>query len=202
MSKVNRFSPEVRERAVRLVGEHAGGEGSQWAAIQSMAAKIGCSAETLRSWVRQAERDRGERSELTTSEREELKALQRENRELKKANEILRLASAYFTKAELDLRKGPQVLHVPAMAGRYYSPQFTDPAKSSNFAYVGTRTTGTEAGEYLLCKRAWKGTVPKGMTRIPSPTNCALVIGRLFVANEGDQPVAYALAKQIRLTPS
>jgi transposase-like protein len=92
MSKVNRFSPEVRERAVRLVGEHAGGEGSQWAAIQSVAAKIGCSAETLRSWVRQAERDCAERSGLTTSEREELKALQRENRELKKANEILRLA--------------------------------------------------------------------------------------------------------------
>ena len=92
MSKVNRFSPEVRERAVRLFDEQAGGEGSQWAAIQSVAAKIGCSAETLRSWVRQAERDRGERSGLTTSEREELKALQRENRELKKANEILRLA--------------------------------------------------------------------------------------------------------------
>jgi transposase-like protein len=92
MGKVNRFSPEVRERAVRLVGEQAGGEGSQWAAIQCVAAKIGCSAETLRSWVGQAERDRGERSGLTTSEREELKALQRENRELKKANEILRLA--------------------------------------------------------------------------------------------------------------
>jgi transposase-like protein len=83
MSKVNRFSPEVRERAVRLVGEQAGGEGSQWAAIPSVAAKIGYSVETLRSWVRQAERDRGERSGLTTSEREELKALQRENRELK-----------------------------------------------------------------------------------------------------------------------
>jgi transposase-like protein len=92
MGKVNRFSPEVRELAVRLVGEQAGGEESQWAAIQSMAAKIGCSAETLRSWVQQAERDRGERSGMTTSEREELKALQRENRELKKANEILRLA--------------------------------------------------------------------------------------------------------------
>jgi transposase-like protein len=92
MSKVNRFSPEVRERAVRLVGEQASGAGSQWAVIQSVAAKIGCSAETLRSWVRQAERDRGERSGLTTSEREELKALQLENRELKKANEILRLA--------------------------------------------------------------------------------------------------------------
>jgi transposase-like protein len=75
MSKVNRFSPEVRERAVRLFDEQAGGEGSQSAAIQSVAAKIGCLAETLRRWVRQAERDRGERSGLTTSEREELKAL-------------------------------------------------------------------------------------------------------------------------------
>lgn len=102
MSKANRFSPEVRERAVRLVGEQTNGEGTQWAVIKSVSAKMGCSAETLRSWIRQAERDRGERHGLTTSEREELKALQRENRELKKANEILRLASAYFAKAELD----------------------------------------------------------------------------------------------------
>jgi len=105
MGKVNRFSPEVRERAVRLVGEQADGAGSQWAAIQSVAAKIGCSAETLRSWVRRAERDRGERSGLTTSEREQLKELLRENREPKKANEILRLASAYFAKAELDRKQ-------------------------------------------------------------------------------------------------
>ena len=105
MGKANRFSPEVRERAMRLVGEQADGAESQWAAIRSVAAKIGCSAETLRSWIRQAERDRGERSGLTTSEREELKALQRENRELKKANEILRLASAYFAKAELDRKQ-------------------------------------------------------------------------------------------------
>jgi transposase-like protein len=99
MGKANRFSPEVRERAVRLVGEQADETESQWATIRSVAAKIGCSAETLRSWIRQTERDRGARSGLTTSEREELKALQRENRELKKANEILRLASAYFAKA-------------------------------------------------------------------------------------------------------
>lgn len=105
MGKANRFSPEVRERAVRLVGEQADGAESQWAAIRSVAAKIGCSAETLRSWVRNAERDRGARSGLTTSEREEFKALQRENRELKKANEILRLASAYFAKAELDRKQ-------------------------------------------------------------------------------------------------
>jgi transposase len=105
MGKQNRFSPEMRERAVRLVGEQSDGEGSQWAAIRSVAEKIGCSAETLRSWVRQAERDRGVRAGLTTSEREQLKELQRENRELKKANEILRLASAYFAKAELDRRQ-------------------------------------------------------------------------------------------------
>jgi transposase-like protein len=104
MGKVTRFSPEVKERAVRLVGEQTDGEGTQWAAIRSVAAKIGCSAETLRSWVRQTERNRGERPGLTSSEREQLKELQRENRELKKANEILRLASAYFAKAELDRR--------------------------------------------------------------------------------------------------
>lgn len=105
MGKASRFSPEVRERAVRLVGEQTEEPGTQWAAICSVAAKIGCTAETLRRWVRQTERDRGERQGLTTSEREELKALQRENRELKKANEILRLASAYFAKAELDRRQ-------------------------------------------------------------------------------------------------
>lgn len=102
MGKETRYSPEVKERAVRLVEEQAKTAESQWAAIGSIAGKIGCSAETLRKWVRQAERDIGKREGLTTSEREELKRLQRENRELKKANEILRLASAYFAKAELD----------------------------------------------------------------------------------------------------
>jgi transposase len=105
MGKVTRFAPEVRERAVRLVGEQTDGDGTQWAVIKSIAAKVGCSAETLRSWVRRAERDRGERPGLTTSEREQLKELLRENRELKKANEILRLASAYFAKAELDRKQ-------------------------------------------------------------------------------------------------
>jgi hypothetical protein len=101
----------------------------------------------------------------------------------------------------LDLKKGPQVLHVPEMASRYYSVQFTDASKSSNFAYVGTRTTGTKAGDYLLSGPGWKGTVPNGMTQISSPTNSVLVIGRVFVADESDQPAAYALALQIRLTP-
>lgn len=98
------FSPEVRERAVRLVREHESEHGSQWAAIQSIAAKIGCSGETLRNWVRQAERDRGVRAGQTTQESERIKALERENRELRQANEILRKASAYFAQAELDRR--------------------------------------------------------------------------------------------------
>jgi transposase-like protein len=100
-----RFSPEVRERAVRLVREQEGQHDSQWAAIKSVAGKIGCTAETLRTWIRQAETDDGKRPGLTTGERERLKELERENRELKRANEILRLASAYFAKAELDRKQ-------------------------------------------------------------------------------------------------
>ncbi len=105
MNKRTRYSPEVRERAVRLVFEHESEHESQWAAIGSVAAKIGCTAETLRKWVRQAERDLGRRDGVTTSGRERLKALERENRELKRANDILRTASAYFAQAELDRRR-------------------------------------------------------------------------------------------------
>jgi len=104
MEKSKRFSPEIRERAVRLVLEQQREHESQWEAINSLASKIGCSGETLRKWVRQAERDTGRRDGLTSSERERLKQLERENRELKRANEILRKASAFFAQAELDRR--------------------------------------------------------------------------------------------------
>jgi transposase len=101
------YSAEVRSRAVRMVLDHQGEHASQWAAIQSIAAKIGCSGETLRHWVRRAERGQGLRAGLTTDERERIKALERENRELRQANEILRKASAYFAQAELDRRHKP-----------------------------------------------------------------------------------------------
>ena len=104
MSSSNKYSPEVRERAVRMVLEHQSAHESQWAAIGSIAEKIGCTSETLRKWVRQAERDQGRRPGLTSAERERLKSLERENRELRRANEILRKASAYFAQAELDRR--------------------------------------------------------------------------------------------------
>src|SRR3712207_519320 len=103
----NRFSPEVRQRAVRMVLDHGGDHASQWSAIGSIAAKIGCTAETLRKWVRQAERDQGLRAGPTTEEQERIRALERENRELRQANEILRKASAYFAQAELDRRSKP-----------------------------------------------------------------------------------------------
>ena len=104
MARPSRFSPEVRDRAVRMVLEQQEKHASQWAAITSIAEKIGCTAETLRKWVRQAERDAGKRPGLTTEERERLRQLERENFELRRANEILKKASAYFAQAELDRR--------------------------------------------------------------------------------------------------
>ncbi len=104
MGRATRYAPEVRERAVRLVEEQRQAHESEWAAMRSVAAKLGCTTETLRKWVRQAQRDAGRRPGLTTVERERLKELERENRELTRSNEILRKASAFFAQAELDRR--------------------------------------------------------------------------------------------------
>ena len=104
MTRANRYSTEVQERAVRMVHEQESAHSSRWATIVSIAEKIGCTPETLRKWVQRSETDSGHRAGMTTSEREELKALKREVRELKRANEILKSASAFFAQAELDRR--------------------------------------------------------------------------------------------------
>jgi len=104
MARQSKYSAELRERAVRMVTESLREHDSEWAAIRSVAEKIGCTSETLRKWIRQAQRDAGKRPGLTTSEQARLKELERENRELKRANEILRKASAFFAQAELDRR--------------------------------------------------------------------------------------------------
>ena len=102
MRKSTKFSPEVRERAVRMVLEHRGEYPSLWAAIESISAKIGCAPQTLNEWVKKSEIDSGTREGVTSDERERIKALERENKELRRANEILKLASAFFAQAELD----------------------------------------------------------------------------------------------------
>ena len=104
MTQRTRYSQEVRERAVRMVLEHLGEYTSEWAAIQSISTKIGCSAETLRNWVRRMQVDAGSREGVTSEEQARVKDLERDNRELRRANEILRKASAYFAQAELDRR--------------------------------------------------------------------------------------------------
>jgi hypothetical protein len=101
----------------------------------------------------------------------------------------------------LDLSKGSQILHVPDISDRYYSVQFTDPSKNTNFAYVGTRATGTKAGDYLVTGPSWKGTVPRGVEQISSHNNSVLVIGRILVYSDSDLGAAYGLAKQIQLSP-
>ena len=101
----------------------------------------------------------------------------------------------------LDLSKGPQILHVPNMSDRYYSVQFTDPSNNTVFAYVGKRTTGTEAGDYLIMGPNRKGQAPSGMKQVSSPNNSVLVLGRVLVESDSDIPTAHHLAEQIRLTP-
>jgi hypothetical protein len=101
----------------------------------------------------------------------------------------------------LDLKKEPQILHVPDFSGRYYSVQFTNPSKNTSFAYVGTRTTGTQAGDYLITGPGWNGQMPKGMIQIASPNNSVLVLGRVLVYNDSDLSTAYDLSKQIQITP-
>ena len=102
--KLNKYSPEVRERAVRMVQEHRGEYPSLWAAVESIAAKIGCAPHTLLEWVKKHQIDTGLRDGVTSEDRDRIKALEREVRELRRANEILKLASAYFAQAELDRR--------------------------------------------------------------------------------------------------
>ena len=104
MNKSKKFSPEVRERAVRLVQEHRGEYPSLWAAVESIASKIGCVPQTLLTWVQRQEVDSGVRDGVTTTEKQRVKDLERENKELRRANEILKLASAFFAQAELDRR--------------------------------------------------------------------------------------------------
>ena len=101
----------------------------------------------------------------------------------------------------LDLRDGPLILHVPDMAGRYYSVQFNDPSNNTNFAYVGKRVTGTDAGKYLITGPGWKGAMPEEMPRVSSPNHSVLVIGRVLVESDSDLPAAYALASQLELAP-
>jgi hypothetical protein len=102
----------------------------------------------------------------------------------------------------LDLSKGPLLLHVPDMAGRYYSVQFTNPRNNTNFAYVGKRTTGTGAGDFLLTGPGWAGAVPTGMGHIASPNRSVLLIGRVLVHDDGDLATAHGLSTQMRLAPA
>ncbi len=101
----------------------------------------------------------------------------------------------------LDLNKGPQILHVPDMAGRYYAVQLTDPSNNTNFSYVGKRTTGTKAGDYIIVGPRRKGAMPRGMAQIFSPSNSVLIVGRVLVESDSDLPTAYSLTRQIQVSP-
>ncbi|SEA62835.1 Transposase [Nitrosospira multiformis] len=127
MKKQNKFSPEVRERAVRLVQEHRGEYPSLWATIESIAPKIGCVPQTLNEWVRKHEVDNGVRDGVTSAERERVKELERENRELRKANEILKLASAFFAHAELRIRFFNSRTSAQRLPHRRYAPPLVLP---------------------------------------------------------------------------
>jgi transposase-like protein len=158
-TKSPKFSPEVRERAVRMVLDYAGDYPSQWAAIASIAAKIGCTAQTLSNWVKQAERDSGKRAGLTAGDRERLKQLERENKELRQANEILRKASAYFAQAELDRRSKTSRGSSTSTGQRTGSSRFASNCRSPRRP---TMSTMSAAGS------------PSGFRRVPSamPPSC------------------------------
>src|SRR5690606_6127129 len=143
-----RFPTEVKERAVRMVMESEGDHDSQWAAIRSIASKIDCTPETLRTWVRQAERDAGKRAGLTTSERDRLRELERENRELKRANEILRKASVYFVQAELDRRQRTEWRSTTSIVGS------TGSSRSAGFCRSPRRPTSSSGGEPCSRRRS------------------------------------------------
>lgn len=148
MARPKKYSPEVRERAVRLVFESLGDHPSEWAAITSVAGKIGCIPETLRQWVRQAQRDSGTRAGLTTTERDQLKKLEREVRELKRANEILRLASAYF--AHRDARLSAE--SVAPLSPRVRTPHFERAVlqRARRYHRPGRRAARPGAGRRVL----------------------------------------------------
>jgi transposase len=186
MARPSKYSPEARERFVRLVQKHTGEHGSQRAAIAAIAPKVGCTTETLRRWVRQAVRDAGQRAGLTTDERAELKRLEREVIELKRANEILKKASAYFAQAELD-RRGKYWwinAHCEGIWGRVDLPRRADrpidvlsaprlPPRSNETVGAGGARRGAEAA-YLA--RARPG------LRLP----------KSLEANGSGRPAAYA----------
>ena len=106
-----------------------------------------------------------------------------------------------ITMGWLDLSKRPLMLHVPDMAGRYYSVQFTNPLKNAVFAYVGKRSTGTAAGDWLICGPGWKGDAPQGVSQVSSPSNSVLIVARVLVYSEDDIPAAYDASRQLQLSP-